>query len=60
VFPLLVLPLTTPVLLAGVKATALAAAGLGGQAGSWLGLLVAFDCAFLAMGKLVFGHLLEE
>jgi heme exporter protein B len=60
VFPLLVLPLTTPVLLAGVKATALAAAGLGGQAGSWLGLLVAFDCAFLAMGTLVFGHLLEE
>jgi heme exporter protein B len=60
VFPLLLLPLATPVLLAGVKATALAAAGRGGQAGSWLGLLVAFDCAFLAIGTLVYGQLLEE
>jgi heme exporter protein B len=60
VFPLLVLPLATPVLLAGVKATALAAAGRGGQAGSWLGLLVAFDCAFLAIGTLVYGQLMED
>jgi heme exporter protein B len=60
VFPLLLLPLATPVLLAGVKATALAAAGRGGQAGSWLGLLVAFDCAFLAIGTLVYGQLMEE
>ena len=34
VFPLLVLPLTTPVLVAGVKATELAATGRGGEAGS--------------------------
>jgi heme exporter protein B len=60
VFPLLVLPLATPVLLAGVKATALASAGRGAQAGSWLGLLVAFDCAFLAIGTLVYGQLMEE
>jgi heme exporter protein B len=59
VFPLLVLPLATPVLVAGVKATALAAAGEGG-AGSWLGLLVAFDAAFVAAGTLVFGYLLED
>jgi heme exporter protein B len=60
VFPLLVLPLATPVLVAGVRATALATAGRGGEAGSWLGLLIAFDLVFLAMGTLVFGYLMED
>ena len=60
VLPLLVLPVATPVLVAGVKVTALAAAGGGGEAASWLGLLAAFDVAFLAAGTLVFGYLLEE
>lgn len=60
VFPLLVLPLATPVLVAGVKATALAAAGRAGQAGGWLALLLAFDAMLLAAGTLVFGHLLED
>ena len=60
VFPLLVLPLTTPVLVAGVKATELAATGRGGEAGSWLSLLVAFDLVVLGVGTLVFGHLLED
>jgi heme exporter protein B len=60
VFPLLVLPLVTPVLVAGVKAVALATAGRGGEAGSWLGLLIAFDLVFLSTGALVFGHLLED
>jgi heme exporter protein B len=60
VFPLLVLPLVTPVLVAGVRATALATGGRGGEAGSWLGLLVAFDLVFLAVGTLVFGQLLED
>ena len=60
VFPLLVLPLSVPVLVAGVKATAVAATGVGGGAGSWLGLLVAFDVVFLAAGTLVFGSLLED
>jgi heme exporter protein B len=59
IFPLLVLPLVTPVMVAGVKATALATANQPG-AGSWLGLLVAFDVVFLAAGTLVFGHLLED
>ena len=58
--PLLVMPLVTPVVVAGVKATELAVAGRGGEAGSWLGLLVAFDLVFLAAGTLVFEHLLEE
>lgn len=60
VFPLLVLPLTTPLLVAGVKATALATTGRAGEAGSWLGLLVAFDVVFVAVGTLVFGYLLED
>jgi heme exporter protein B len=60
VFPLLVLPLATPVLVAGVRATALATAGRAGEAGSWLGLLLAFDIVFVAVGTLVFGFLLEE
>lgn len=59
VIPLLVLPLATPVLVAAVRATALATVGRGG-AGSWLALLLAFDALFLATGTLVFGHLLED
>jgi heme exporter protein B len=58
VFPLLVLPLSIPVLVAGVKATQLATQG--GGAGSWLGLLVAFDLVVLATGTLVYGYLLED
>jgi heme exporter protein B len=60
VFPLLVLPLATPVLLAGVRATALATMGGSGSVGGWLGLLVAFDLVLLSAGTLVFGHLLED
>lgn len=60
VFPLLVLPLTTPVLLAAIRATALIQAGDPSGAASWLGLLVAFDVIFLAAGAALFGHLLED
>lgn len=60
VFPMLVLPLVTPVLIAGVRATDLAAAGRAGEAASWLGLLVAFDVVFVSIGILVFGHLMED
>lgn len=60
VFPLLVLPLATPVLVAGTRATALAAGGDAAGAASWLGLLVAFDLVFVAVGMLVFGSLLED
>jgi heme exporter protein B len=60
ILPLLILPLATPVLLAGVQTTELSLLGSPGRAGPWLALLVAFDVAFLATGTLVFGHLLEE
>lgn len=60
IFPLLVLPVATPVLLAGIRATALATVGGTGSVGGWLGLLVAFDVVVLAAGTLVFGHLLED
>jgi heme exporter protein B len=60
VFPLLVLPLVTPVLVAGVKATESAVAARGQDVTSWLGLLVAFDVLFVGAGTLVFGNLMEE
>jgi heme exporter protein B len=58
VLPLLVLPLATPALLGGIRATELSTAG--GGAASWLGLLLAFDLVVLALGTLVFGYLLED
>jgi heme exporter protein B len=60
VFPMLVLPLVAPVLIAGVRATDLAAAGRPSEVLSWLGLLTAFDVVFLSVGVLVFGYLLED
>jgi heme exporter protein B len=60
VFPLLVLPFASPVLVAGVKATAIATSGGAEAVGSWLGLLVAFDLVILAAGTLVYGYLLED
>ena len=58
--PVLVLPLVSPVVIAATRATAtLTQGGTSGVAG-WLGLLAAFDAAFLATGYVVFGHLLED
>jgi heme exporter protein B len=59
-FPILVLPLVTPVLVAGVRATDLAATGRTDEAIPWLGLLVAFDVVFVSLGVLVFGFLMED
>ena len=60
IFPTLVLPLVTPVLVAGVRATDLAATGRTDEALAWLGLLVAFDVVFVSLGILVFGFLMED
>jgi heme exporter protein B len=58
--PILVLPLVSPVLIAAIRSTSLLSEGHPGQVGGWIGLLIAFDAAFLATGFLVFGHLLED
>lgn len=58
--PLLVLPLVSPVLIAAIRSTALLSSGSTDQVAGWLGLLAAFDAAFIATGFLVFAHLLED
>ncbi|HEY9475793.1 MAG TPA: heme exporter protein CcmB [Mycobacteriales bacterium] len=58
--PLLILPLVSPVLIAAIRATTVLTSGTTEQVGGWLGLLAAFDAAFIATGFLVFGHLLED
>lgn len=58
--PVLVLPLVSPVIIAATRATeGLTQGNTSGIAG-WMGLLAAFDAAFLAVGYIVFGHLLED
>ncbi len=58
--PVLVLPLVSPVIIAATQATNDLTHGTPGGVGGWLGLLVAFDAAYLAAGYVVFGHLLED
>ncbi len=57
--PVLLLPVSVPVVIASVQATA---ADLGGAAGDhpWLGLLLAFDGLFLGLSALLFEHVLED
>jgi heme exporter protein B len=59
-FPLLVLPLATPVLVAGVRTTQLAVTGTAGEAVSWLGILMAFAAISLSLGALGIEHLMED
>jgi heme exporter protein B len=58
--PVLVLPLVSPVIIAATRATATLTQGSTSGIGGWLSLLAAFDAAFLAIGYVVFGHLLED
>jgi heme exporter protein B len=60
ILPLLVLPLATPILLAGIRLTELAVSGVGGEAGSWLGLVAAFDAIVVAIGFLAFDQVIED
>ena len=60
ILPLLVLPLATPVLLAGIRLTELAVSGVGGESSSWLGLVAAFDAMVGAIGFLAFGQVVED
>jgi len=59
--PLLMLPLATPLFLAGVQASAhlLSGAPLA-SASNWINLLLAFDLLFLVVGWLGFEYVVEE
>ncbi len=58
--PLLLLPVTVPVLLGAVKATTYALAGQTGQIGQWIELLAAFDVIFVTAGLLMFEYAFGE
>jgi len=59
--PLLLLPLTVPIFIAGVKVTAPLLAGKPlGDVAPWLNMMVGFDVIFLVVGWLVFEYAVEE
>jgi heme exporter protein B len=59
--PLLAVPMFVPALIAGVKASAAAIAGVPfGAFSQWLRILIAFDVIFLATGYLLFEHVVGE
>jgi heme exporter protein B len=58
--PLLLLPLTVPVLIASVKATAIAIGAQPVEDLPWLQLLIGFDVVVVATSFLVFEYLLDE
>ena len=57
--PLLLLPVSVPVLLGAVKATTIVLNG-GAGLGTWIEVLVAFDIVFLTAGLLVFEYAVGE
>ncbi|MGD9763862.1 MAG: heme exporter protein CcmB [Candidatus Binatia bacterium] len=59
--PLLMLPLATPLLIAGIQATAQIMNGQTlGAVAHWLNLVAAFDAVFLVVGWLAFEYVVEE
>jgi heme exporter protein B len=59
--PLLFFPIVIPVIIAAVKASAVAlSAGPWSEMGSWLAIIGSFDVIFLVVASLVFEHVLEE
>jgi heme exporter protein B len=58
--PVLLLPLTVPVLIASVKATAIALGARPVETLPWLQLLVGFDVIVVATSFIVFEYVLEE
>jgi heme exporter protein B len=58
--PILVLPLVSPVVIGAIRATATLTQGSTEGVSGWLGVLLAFDAAFLATGFLVYSHLIED
>ncbi len=58
--PLLLLPVTAPVLLAATRASEAALAGVAGEGWPWVQLLAVFAVVYLGAGVLAFGPLLED
>lgn len=58
--PLLLLPLTVPVLIASVKATAVALGARPAEQLPWIQLLLGFDVIVVATSFLVFEYILDE
>ncbi len=55
--PILAVPIFVPALIAGVKASAAALAGVPlDSTGQWLKIMVAFDVLFVTAGYLLFEH----
>jgi heme exporter protein B len=57
--PLLLFPLTVPVLISAVKATAQALGAPPDEAHPWVGLLIAFDAVFLSLSLLIFEYVVD-
>ena len=59
--PLLLLPLTVPVLIAAIESTAILLSGRPiSEAGLWFRLLAGFDIIFTVLCWLLFGYVIEE
>jgi heme exporter protein B len=58
--PILLLPVLTPVLIGATRAFDAALGGAPADGWPWCGLLVAFALAYLSVGTIAFGTLLEE
>ena len=58
--PILLLPVLAPVLIGATRAFDAALGGAPSDGWPWCGLLIAFALAYLAVGTLAFGTLLEE
>jgi heme exporter protein B len=58
--PLLLFPVLVPVIIGAVKATGEGLPGAAPDGPPWLGLLVAFDAIFLALGYVLFEYVIEE
>ncbi len=59
ILPILLLPITVPVLIAAVEATAYAL-GADTDPSFWMRLLVVYDVIFVTVSFLTFGHILQE
>jgi heme exporter protein B len=59
ILPILLLPITVPVLIAAVESTAYAL-GADSDPSFWMRLLVVYDVIFVTVSFLTFEHILQE